>query len=33
VLDNSAIMMNETAEWVAEFQTGIAQLKHQTIKQ
>lgn len=33
VMDNSAIMMTETAEWVAEFQTGIAQLKHQTIKQ
>jgi SMODS and SLOG-associating 2TM effector domain 2 len=32
VMDNSAIMMNETAEWVAEFQTGISQLKHQTIK-
>jgi SMODS and SLOG-associating 2TM effector domain 2 len=33
ITDMSGIMMDETAEWVAEFQTGIAQLKHQTTRQ
>ena len=33
VTDVSSIMMDETAEWVAEFQTGISQLRHQTSRQ